>query len=65
MYVSEGASVHVGMSQFELIGNALADFVHDDDVAMLAAVMGLAHAGDDDFVYSEAHGRSCTSCADQ
>ncbi|VDN60539.1 unnamed protein product [Dracunculus medinensis] len=35
MYVSETASVHLGLSQVELIGSSIFDFLHPDDEAEL------------------------------
>lgn len=45
MYVSETASVHVGMSQFELIGSDVQEFVHPDDINVFERVL---HTTDDD-----------------
>jgi PAS domain S-box-containing protein len=45
MYVSETASVHVGMSQFELIGSDVQEFVHPDDTKVFEHVL---HAADAD-----------------
>lgn len=39
MYISETASVHLGLSQVELIGNSLYDYVHQGDHAELFDVL--------------------------
>ncbi len=39
MYISETASVHLGLSQVELTGNSIYDYVHPLDHDELGAVM--------------------------
>uniref|UniRef100_A0AAF5PYG2 PAS domain-containing protein n=2 Tax=Wuchereria bancrofti TaxID=6293 RepID=A0AAF5PYG2_WUCBA len=39
MYVSETASVHLGLSQVELIGSSIFDFLHRDDEAELRYIL--------------------------
>ncbi|VDM46431.1 unnamed protein product [Toxocara canis] len=42
MYVSETASVHLGLSQVELIGASIFDFLHRDDEAELHYILSCA-----------------------
>ncbi|XP_043212764.1 protein single-minded-like [Amphibalanus amphitrite] len=47
IYISETASVHLGLSQVELTGNSIYDYIHQADVEELAAVLGHTPGADD------------------
>ncbi|XP_037078830.1 single-minded homolog 1-like [Pollicipes pollicipes] len=40
IYISETASVHLGLSQVELTGNSIYDYIHSSDVEEMAAMLG-------------------------
>ncbi|XP_015585709.1 single-minded homolog 2 isoform X2 [Cephus cinctus] len=44
MYISETASVHLGLSQVELTGNSIYEYIHQWDHEEMAAVLSLSHA---------------------
>lgn len=39
MYISETASVHLGLSQVELTGNSIFDYIHKDDKPEMQAIL--------------------------
>ncbi|XP_037082451.1 single-minded homolog 2-like [Pollicipes pollicipes] len=41
IYISETASVHLGLSQVELTGNIIYEYIHPDDHAEMAAVLNM------------------------
>lgn len=41
MYISEQASVHLGLNQVEMIGNSIFDYIHDKDEEKMRAVLSL------------------------
>ncbi|UYV75101.1 SIM2 [Cordylochernes scorpioides] len=41
MYVSETASVHLGLSQVEMTGNSIYDYIHPEDRGEMVAVMAV------------------------
>ncbi|XP_068186559.1 single-minded homolog 2 [Antennarius striatus] len=41
MYISETASVHLGLSQVELTGNSIFEYIHPSDHEEMTAVLGL------------------------
>uniref|UniRef100_A0A3Q0T8Q1 PAS domain-containing protein n=1 Tax=Amphilophus citrinellus TaxID=61819 RepID=A0A3Q0T8Q1_AMPCI len=44
MYISETASVHLGLSQVELTGNSIFEYIHPSDHDEMTAVLGLRQA---------------------
>ncbi|XP_064075763.1 single-minded homolog 1 isoform X1 [Vanessa tameamea] len=44
MYISETASVHLGLSQVELTGNSIYEYIHQADHEEMNAVLSLQHA---------------------
>ncbi|CAH2987599.1 unnamed protein product [Chilo suppressalis] len=43
MYISETASVHLGLSQVELTGNSIYEYIHQSDHEEMSAVLSLQH----------------------
>ncbi|XP_026725622.1 single-minded homolog 1 isoform X2 [Trichoplusia ni] len=43
MYISETASVHLGLSQVELTGNSIYEYIHQSDHEEMTAVLSLQH----------------------
>ncbi|KAJ2939939.1 hypothetical protein O0L34_g6645 [Tuta absoluta] len=43
MYISETASVHLGLSQVELTGNSIYEYIHQADHEEMSAVLSLQH----------------------
>ncbi|XP_063632124.1 single-minded homolog 1 isoform X1 [Cydia splendana] len=43
MYISETASVHLGLSQVELTGNSIYEYIHQNDHEEMSAVLSLQH----------------------
>ncbi|XP_052754216.1 single-minded homolog 1 isoform X2 [Galleria mellonella] len=43
MYISETASVHLGLSQVELTGNSIYEYIHQSDHEEMNAVLSLQH----------------------
>ncbi|XP_045540994.1 single-minded homolog 1 [Papilio machaon] len=43
MYISETASVHLGLSQVELTGNSIYEYIHQQDHEEMSAVLSLQH----------------------
>ncbi|CAH0599446.1 unnamed protein product [Chrysodeixis includens] len=43
MYISETASVHLGLSQVELTGNSIYEYIHQADHEEMTAVLSLQH----------------------
>ncbi|CAB3222492.1 unnamed protein product [Arctia plantaginis] len=43
MYISETASVHLGLSQVELTGNSIYEYIHQSDHDEMTAVLNLQH----------------------
>lgn len=45
MYISETASVHLGLSQVELTGNSIYEYIHPLDHEELIQLLNVHHAG--------------------
>lgn len=43
MYISETASVHLGLSQVELTGNSILEYIHPEDQDEMKSVLSLQH----------------------